>query len=417
MKLRIKDFTTKVGSGVTPRGGAEVYKSEGIPLFRSQNVTNEGLLLEDIAYIDEEVHQSMSGTHLKAGDVLLNITGASIGRCYYLPKNFKEGNVNQHVCIIRPKNNVIPQFLYYNLISDDGQRKIDLSQTGANREGLTKEDICNFRFVIPSLDEQSRIVSYLDSKTAAIDKQVSLLSEKRDAYLRLKKSIINRAVTKGLNPNVKMKDSGVDWIGKIPEGWSTRRIKDVCSNVFMGKTPVYTLHDNEYFIIGQKNNQTYGIDFDGIKFAEEDFYLQRNEYEFLQYGDVLLNTLGGGSVGRVGYFDYNGSNKILTDGHLMVLRSNTYSTKYLYYYLSTKRNELENMAIGSTNQSFFNISDIIILSVPFPSLSEQQAITSYLDDKCSKIDSIVKNIDTQIEKYKLLKRALINEVVTGKRAV
>ena len=113
MRMRIKDFTTKVGSGVTPRGGAEVYRSEGIPLFRSQNVTNEGLLLDDIAYISKEIHESMSSTRLRANDVLLNITGASIGRCYYLPKVFTEGNVNQHVCIIRPTSKVLSPYLYY----------------------------------------------------------------------------------------------------------------------------------------------------------------------------------------------------------------------------------------------------------------------------------------------------------------
>lgn len=169
MRMRIKDIATKVGSGVTPRGGATVYQDSGIPLFRSQNVTNDGFLLDDIAYISEKVHQSMSGSRLKPNDVLLNITGASIGRCYYLPKNFKEGNVNQHVCIIRLKNNVIPAFLYFNLISATGQQMIDRCQTGANREGLTKEDLCNFEFENPNIEQQTRIVKYLNDKTSKIN--------------------------------------------------------------------------------------------------------------------------------------------------------------------------------------------------------------------------------------------------------
>ena len=107
----------------------------------------------------------------------------------------------------------------YCLISNEGQQKIDLTQTGANREGLSKEDICNFEFDIPPLEEQGRIVSYLNDKTGKIDARVSLLSKKRDAYQRLKKALISRVVTKGLNPNAKFKPSGVDWIGEIPEGW------------------------------------------------------------------------------------------------------------------------------------------------------------------------------------------------------
>lgn len=101
--MRIKDIATKVGSGITPKGGATVYQDSGIPLFRSQNVTNDGFLLDDIVYISEDIHNSMAGSRLKPNDVLLNITGASIGRCYYLPQDFREGNVNQHVCIIRLK--------------------------------------------------------------------------------------------------------------------------------------------------------------------------------------------------------------------------------------------------------------------------------------------------------------------------
>ena len=229
MRLRVKDFTSKVGSGLTPKGGAESYLNSGIPLFRSQNVTNEGLLLEDIAYISEETHKSMSGTHLKANDVLLNITGASLGRCYFLPEDFTQGNVNQHVCIIRPTKKIISEYLYYMLISENGQKEINLTLNGTSRDGLTKEDICNLSFDIPSVKEQSRIVAYLNSKTSAIDSRISLLEQKCEAYDRLKKSLINDVITRGLNPDVKMKDSGVEWIGEIPEHWEVKRFKEFAS--------------------------------------------------------------------------------------------------------------------------------------------------------------------------------------------
>ena len=154
-----------------------------------------------------------------------------------------------------------------------------------------------------------------------------------------------------------------------------------------------------------------------LKHATNEFFNSRSEYEYLTYGDVIINTLGGGSVGRVGYFDYLGDMRMITDGHVMILRSNSYSTKFLYYYLHSKRRELENLASGSTNQSFFNISDIVVLYLPAPPLSEQQEIVSYLDQKCADIDAIIANCTAQIEKYKTLKRALINEVVTGQRTI
>ena len=236
MRLRIKDFTTKVGSGVTPRGGAETYLEQGIPLFRSQNVYDNGFLMDDIAYISEEVDESMSGTRVKPGDVLLNITGASIGRCFYTSDSFERGNVNQHVCIIRPKRNITsPSFLHYCIISNEGQEQINLSQTGANREGLSVEDIKGFSFDIPSLSVQQKIVDYLDEKTSAIDTQVELLEKKKDAYTRLKKAMINRAVTRGLDEHVKLKDSGVEWIGMIPEHWEVKRFKDVVGPLIIAK--------------------------------------------------------------------------------------------------------------------------------------------------------------------------------------
>ena len=100
---RIGRLTSKIGSGVTPKGGECVYTTEGHPFVRSQNVGNGQLYLEDIAYIDEETHQKQIATEIQNGDVLLNITGASIGRCSVASNTVVGGNVNQHVCIVRPK--------------------------------------------------------------------------------------------------------------------------------------------------------------------------------------------------------------------------------------------------------------------------------------------------------------------------
>ena len=99
----------------------------------------------------------------------------------------------------------------------------------------------------------------------------------------------------------------------------------------------------------------------------------------------------------------------------MILRCKEYDPRILYYFLYTKRRELEQMAIGSTNQAFFNVSDINILQIPVPPLSEQRSIASYLDSECSKIDRAASIVEKQIDAYKRLKRSLINEVVTGKR--
>lgn len=414
MRLRIKNLATKVGSGVTPKGGASVYQDNGIPLFRSQNVTNDGFLLDDIAYISEEIHKSMIGTRLMPNDVLLNITGASIGRCYYLPKNFKEGNVNQHVCIIRPKVNVvIPAFLYYNLISAVGQQMIDFCQTGANREGLTKEDICNFEFDIPSLADQQRMVTYLDTKLSEIDTQMSILTSKRDAYLRLKKSIINHAVTRGLNPNVKMKDSGIEWIGEVPEHWEVKRMKDICDYISRGSTPDYV--DEDYQKVMNQGTFSKGwIDESNIRYTKVG-----KSGAHIKKGDLLMASTGGGVLGKILYFDSIDEN-YYADSHVTIMRNSKgiNSMKFLFYHFSLRFDEINaTMTKGSTNQTELQRYELLSHKVAIPPLPEQYAIATYLDDKCAKIDTIVSNFGKQISRYANLKRSLIDEVITGKRAV
>lgn len=417
MRLRIKDLATKVGSGVTPKGGASVYQDDGIPLFRSQNVTNDGFLLDDIAYISEEIHKSMIGTRLMPNDVLLNITGASIGRCYYLPKNFKEGNVNQHVCIIRPKVNVvIPAFLYYSLISAVGQQMIDVCQTGANREGLTKEDICNFEFDIPSLADQQRMVTYLDTKLSEIDHQVSLLTSKRDAYLRLKKSIINHAVTRGLNPNVKMKDSGIEWIGEVPEHWKVKRMKEL-SAIGSGTTP--KSGEDKYYENGihpwLNTSDVQDCVINEAKFSITDKAL--NDYSVLKYypiGTILIAMYGGGTIGNVALMNISAT--INQACCAIVSNEKLLFPKYLFCYLKCHKKKIISLGFGGTQ---VNLSQAIIAQLPvvLPPLPEQRAIATYLDDKCAKIDTIVSNLDKQISRYGDLKRSLIDEVITGKRVV
>lgn len=416
MRLRIKDLATKVGSGVTPKGGASVYQDDGIPLFRSQNVTNDGFLLDDIAYISEEIHKSMIGTRLMPNDVLLNITGASIGRCYYLPKNFKEGNVNQHVCIIRPKVNVvIPAFLYYNLISAVGQQMIDVCQTGANREGLTKEDICNFEFDIPSLADQQRMVTYLDTKHSEIDHQVFLLTSKRDAYLRLKKSIINHAVTRGLNPNVKMKDSGIEWIGEVPEHWEMCRFKDAFRRWTTGITP--DSKNYKYFESDICKGYTWVTISDFLEkyISQSNLNLSDESIKLFMPPLSLKGSLMFSfklSVGKIAFAD---KDLYTNEAIVSIPPNNGQCLEYYYYMLPNVLHE--NATENIYGAKMLNQKIIANMLMVVPPLPEQRAIATYLDDKCVKIDTIVSNLDKQISRYADLKRSLIDEVITGKRAV
>lgn len=425
MLLRIKDYTTKVGSGVTPRGGAETYLDEGIPLFRSQNVTNDGFLMDDIAFISEDVDESMKGTRVKSGDVLLNITGASIGRCYYTSDDFERGNVNQHVCIIRPKmNKVNSEYLYYCIISYLGQQQIDLTQTGANREGLSIEDIKGFIFDIPSLFEQLRIVDYLDDKLSNIDSRIAVLEKQTDAYARLKKSIIHQAVTRGLNPNVPLKYSGIEWIGMIPEHWRLFRLKDLgfmyggltgksgddfrCDDVTKTKPYVpftnvlnNTIIDNDnlHYVVMWEDEQQNQVRSNDILFL-----MSSEDYECIAKTAVV--------VGNPGEVYLNSFCK-----GLRITNMNCHAPFINYQLNSMKyRDALRFEARGFTRINI-KIDSIASQIVSLPPLPEQQAIANYLDEKGTKIDAAIENIGKQIDASKRLKRALINEVITGQRAV
>lgn len=192
--VRLSLLTTKIGSGSTPTGGATVYVNEGVKFLRSQNVYFEGLDLTDVAHITDEIDEEMKGTRVNVGDVLLNITGGSIGRCYYVDETLGRANVNQHVSIIRPCK-IETKFLKYYLQSFMGQHQVSLLQSGGNREGLSAAALSNFKILLPPQDEQHVIASYLDSKCSEIDSLIALKRQKIETLKEYKKSIIYESVT------------------------------------------------------------------------------------------------------------------------------------------------------------------------------------------------------------------------------
>lgn len=156
---RLGEVCTKIGSGSTPKGSN--YSKSGIPFFRSQNVYDAGLVYDDITFISDEVHKQMNGTVVVANDILLNITGGSLGRTALVPKDFKEGNVSQHVCIVRGIC-LDDKFLHQVILSPFFQKFIFSSTTGAGREGLPKYNLEQFLIPLPPLAEQKRIVKKLE---------------------------------------------------------------------------------------------------------------------------------------------------------------------------------------------------------------------------------------------------------------
>ena len=187
-KCKLGTLTAKVGSGSTPKGGNAVYTSTGHCFVRSQNVGMGYLILDDVAHINDGIHQKHKATELKEDDVLLNITGASIGRTAIATKEIEGGNVNQHVCIIRANSKVSPKFLCNYIQTKKIQNYIQSLQTGGSREGLNFEQIRSFPISLPNIAEQNKIAQLFDKLNERIATQNKIIEDLK----KLKCAIIEK---------------------------------------------------------------------------------------------------------------------------------------------------------------------------------------------------------------------------------
>ncbi|MDK2788956.1 MAG: type restriction enzyme subunit [Epulopiscium sp.] len=266
----------------------------------------------------------------------------------------------------------------------------------------------------PPVEEQNKICAFLDQKTGEIDsliankeKLIQLLQEKRQA-------IITEAVTKGLDPNVPMKDSGVEWIGEIPEGWSITKIKYICS-----ESAVYGLNEtaDNYEDDGVRLIRTTDINefgnlddkINGVFISEE-----KAKGYILKTGDILLSRSG--SVGLSLYFDEEKYGKCSYASYLVKFRTNRFNCpRYLFYFTKSDSfyHQIQTALVSSTISNF-NGQKYANIKLPLPSYFEQTAIANFLDQKTAEIDSLIADIQTQIAKLKEYRQSLIYEAVTGK---
>jgi type I restriction enzyme, S subunit len=192
--VRLDDLTTKLGAGSTPLGGKQVYTPDGVMFLRSQNVWNNGLRLDDVARIPSSIHNGMAGTHVVGGDLLFNITGASIGRCAMVPSNFEGGNVSQHVVIVRPALSELQPYLHKVLVSDLVQDAVTAEQVGVSREGLSVAKLAAFKIPLPPLAEQRRIVARVDELMALCDRLEALQQSAEAAHARLVQALLDSLI-------------------------------------------------------------------------------------------------------------------------------------------------------------------------------------------------------------------------------
>jgi type I restriction enzyme S subunit len=332
--------------------------------------------------------------------------------------------VSTGFAVLRPNHTIISRFLHYAILNEYVLDDIIKNSTGVSYPAIQSSKLIAMLLPLPPLSEQEKIARYLDTKVGEIDQKVSLIEKKIERYQLLKKSIINKVVTKGLHPEAPLKDSQISWLGQIPAHWEEKRLKDL-----------------GYFYGGLSGKS-------GEDFQNEDEDVIK---PFIPYTNILNNFYVNPEVVKYVVINDNESQNTIQKGDLLFLMSsedyesiakasvvneevdelylNSFCkgmritnkqiySPFLCYLLSNNdcRDSLRFEAQGFTRINI-KTGKVACASIIIPPLSEQQEIASYLDQKCADIDAIIANCTAQIEKYKTLKRALINEVVTGQRTI
>ena len=385
------------------------YVENGVP-FISVDSLNESktVSLENVKrYISEEQYNTYSiKAKLNEGDILFS-KSATIGKTAIV--NNEKFMVWSPLAIIKPNNHLYNVFLYYMLNCNELIKSIQLSGSYNTQANVGMREIEQSRIPFPSIVEQHRIASFLDSKCAEIDKAVETTKASIEEYKKLRQAIITEAVTKGLDPNVEMKDSGIEWIGEIPADWNVaifsklgKQIKD--SNKGLVENNLLSL---SYGRIVKKNiDTTFGL-------LPESF----ETYNIIEQNDIVLRLTdlqNDHKSLRVGLSSERG---IITSAYIAVRLNDTILPKYMYYQLHSFDVCKGFYGMGAGVRQGLNWEEVKRLQIIVPSEEEQKEIVNFLEKRCSEIDSLIKSKEKLIEELTAYRKSLIYEYVTGKKEV
>ena len=386
-------------------------------LVTGQDFIGSSINWNNCYQIRQERYEEDPFIQLYEGELLVTKDG-TIGKIAVVDKLDKPACLNSGIFVLRQKGNAfVPKFLYWQLISpllktfnnyinSGGSTIIHLYQNVFERMPL----------VLPPLSEQERIADFLDSKCGEIDEMIALQEKTVEELKAYKQSVITEAVTKGLNPDAPMKDSGIPWIGLIPQGWSVKRFKNILrSKLQYGANEsglVFNPTLPRYVRITDILDNRLREDIDKQSLTNE----QAKDY-ILEDKDILF-ARSGGTVGKS--FIYKKEYGLCAyAGYLIRAKvdENNYSEFVYYYTLSPSYDNWKNsIFIQSTIQNIGG-DKYSLMEIPCPPLTEQQAIASYLDKKCSEIDSLIEIKQQKAAELKTYKKSLIYEYVTGKKEV
>lgn len=320
----------------------------------------------------------------------------------------QRGIITSAYVTIRAKNPRMAPYLYYLLHTFDIEKGFYGMGDGV-RQGLNWDELKHLSFVLPSLSEQKRIADYLDKKCGAIDEIIAKTEQSIEEYKKLKQSVITEAVTKGIRPNRRMKNSGIEWIGEIPEDWNINKIKRFLRYVSTkdkGNCEVLSLYRELGIVPKNSRNDNHNV-------TAED----TSNYRFVRKGDFVINKMKAWQ-GSVAVSDFDG---IVSPAYFVYeFISNVFVKKYFHYLLRNKQyaKEFERLSggirIGQWDLPAIEFENTVCL---VPSLPEQKEIADYLDKKCAEIDVLIEKKQQFLTELATYKKSLIYEYVTGKKEV
>lgn len=389
-KVSISKIATKIGSGSTPRGGKSSYLEEGVPFIRSQNVQFGRLKLDNIAFIGEDVHQKMKRTQVRPGDVLLNITGASIGRSAVVTDDVPVANVNQHVCIIRvDASNYIPQFLSEFLNSRKGQYMIDVAQSGGSRQGLNFQEVGGLKIPNVELSIQEKIVEILSDCDAAIKCLELRIKKGEQQNNGFCSALITRA--EGNSPQLFAMSELTTRITRKNDG---------------GSYPVMTISGRNGFLL---QSDKYSRDMAGSSLSN---------YTLLEHGEFAYNKGNSKAFPQGCVYRLNEESAVVPFVYISFALKSSFNSDFYNHlfasgYLSRQLSRQINSGVRNDGLLNINPSDFFNCKVPVPPLQEQAEIAHVLNE----LETQNSLLSDQLDCLKQQKQGLIQELLTGKLRV
>ncbi|MGN0457777.1 MAG: restriction endonuclease subunit S [Eubacterium sp.] len=423
-KLKYLLKSNCVNMRVGPFGSAlsgDDFKDEGYWVYNQRCVLDKNFETND-TFVDEYKYKELNAFTVDTGDMLITTRG-TIGKVAIVPENCPIGIL--HPCIIKFVlnqdliNNELVELIFNNsnMIMDQIMRKSNATTIDVIYSYTLKDLLLP---VIP-MNEQKEIIDFLDKKCAKIDNILADLNKQVEILNAYKKSLITETVTKGLNPNVPTKDSGIDWIGKIPEHWTTMRVKNLAlsnNSLFMDgdwiESDVIVESGIRYLTTGNVGNGFYKEQ--GSGYITEETFKKLNCLKVYP-GDLMISRLNE-PIGRACIVPNDEDYYVVAVDNVILRPDKKHNKKYLMYCMNTPgyAEAGKEAARGSTMQ---RVSRTILgtFFVPVAPLQEQELIADFLDKKCAEIDDLIADKTAQIEKMEKYKKSLIFEYVTGKKRV